>query len=777
MTFLFYLLDITYEVIDGSPEIRLWGVNENGEDTLVIDREYRSSFFVIPHRDVNLDRLKESIHSKAKNVIHEISVARKRYIGHELDVLRVSLISPTHITPTIKKLKKLKGIKNIFEDDIRYSNHYLLERGVTPCRWHEMEGEEIPAPEGVDVHVTYLLTGHPEISDRIEYPDLKVLAFSIVCYSPIGTANPDIDPVIILSAATSDGHSYQFIAQDGKAINDASIIEDFSKLVKDFSPHILVGFGSNTRDINYLIKRAKIHNLTLSIDRTGGEPHTSLYGHMSVTGRAHVDLRDLAEDLQEIKLKRLKNMGEFLGLKEAKKGIWIEDHEIPSYWIDSEKRSRLIEASQRDASLILKISSLMLSYAMELSSLVGIPLDHVCTAAFGFRVEAYLMKQARIYNEIIPKRIERPYIPYTGGMVLPPKPGIHDNIAVLDFRSMYPNLMILYNISPDTYVKYPEPGTEYYKAPEVGHLFRKEPPGFYKRALTELIEARRAVQKEMKKIKPHEKLYTILDARQRAIKIITNACYGYTGWIGARWYMKQVAEATTAWGRKTISHTLKMAEECAMEVIYGDTDSIFIRHEPEKIKRLIKKIEKSLNLEVRPDKIYTKIFFTEAKKRYAGILEDGSIDIVGLEVVRGDWASIGRKIQEGVLEIILKDNPVKKAVEFVKSRIKDLHEGRIPYKDLIIWKTLTKHVNEYGANAPHVEVAKQLEKEGYKLKLGDKVGYVITKGEGKLYKRAKPYTMCTINDIDISYYVHNQILPAAMRILQGFQVDEKDIIP
>jgi len=777
MVFLFYLLDITYEVIDNSPEIRLWGVNEKGEDILVIDRKYKPSFFIIPSKGVTPENLKESILKKAGNIIGEISIERKRYIGQELEVLKVTPLSPNHVASIIKKIKKLNGIQNIFEDDIRYSNQYLLEGGVIPCSWHEMEGEEIPRPEGIDVKKVYLLKKRPVVSERIEYPELRILAFSIVCYSPIGTANPDINPVIILSAATNDGRSFQFVADNGDNINDGPIIKDFSKLVRDFSPHIIMGFGSNTRDINYLVRRAKINNLTLSIDRAGGEPHPSLYGHMSVTGRAHVDLRDLAEDLQEIKLKRLRDMGEFLGLKEAREGIWVEDHEISSYWDDPDKRSLLIGASRRDASLILRIGSLMLSYAMELSSLVGIPLDHVCTAAFGFRVEAYLMKQAKIYNEIIPKRIERPYIPYVGGMVLPPKPGIHRDIAVLDFRSMYPNLMILYNISPDTYVKRPEPGMEYYRAPEVGHLFRKEPPGFYKKALTELIKARQVVQKEMKKIKPQDKLYTILDARQRAIKIITNACYGYTGWIGARWYMKQVAEATTAWGRKTISETLKMVEECSIEVIYGDTDSIFIRYEPEKVKKLIKKIEKSLNLEVRPDKIYKKIYFTEAKKRYAGILEDGSIDIVGLEVVRGDWASISREIQEGVLEIILKEDSIKRAIEFVKTRIKELYEEKIPYKDLIIWKTLTKHIDEYGANAPHVEAAKLLEREGYKLKLGDKIGYVITKGEGKLYKRARPYTMCTIDDIDINYYVNNQILPAALRILQGFGVNEKDLLP
>ena len=141
---------------------------------------------------------------------------------------------------------------------------------------------------------------------------------------------------------------------------------------------------------------------------------------------------------------------------------------------------------------------------MQLSSLVSLPLDHVMTAAVGFRVEWFLIKQTRKIGELIPRRIEQPYRPYAGGLVLKPKPGLHDNIAVLDFKSMYPNIMIRYNLSPDTYVApdEPEPPGGVYEAPEVKHRFRKAPPGFYKEALTYLIEVRSKIRAQMKTLKP-----------------------------------------------------------------------------------------------------------------------------------------------------------------------------------------------------------------------------------------------------------------------------------
>ena len=258
--------------------------------------------------------------------------------------------------------------------------------------------------------------------------------------------------------------------------------------------------------------------------------------------------------------------------------------------------------------------------------------------------------------------------------------------------------------------------------------------------------------------------------------MITNAAYGYAGWVGARWFRKPVAEATAAWGRSVIMKSVDMAKELSLEIIYGDTDSLFIKYEPEKVEKLVKRIREELGLEIRPEKIYKKILFTEAKKRYCGLLPDGSLDNVGLEVVRGDWANVAKTTQERVLEMILKENSVSRAVEFVRSLIADLREHKIPYRDLVIWKTLTRPVEKYKVNAPHVEAARILKRMGWSLTTGDQVGYVIIHGPGRLYEKAKPCILASYKDIDIEYYIKKQIVPAALRILSMFGVEEKDLI-
>jgi DNA polymerase I len=355
---------------------------------------------------------------------------------------------------------------------------------------------------------------------------------------------------------------------------------------------------------------------------------------------------------------------------------------------------------------------------------------------------------------------------------------LHEDVVALDFKSMYPNIMINYNLSPDTYVSptEPEPKEGVYEAPEVKHRFRKEPPGFYKQALSDLIDVRNRIRSKMKTTSPETVEYRVLDGRQKAVKVITNAMYGYTGWTGARWYMKPVAEAAAAWGRHTIVNTIKTAEKEGLDVVYGDTDSIFAKNDPKKIDRFLIEIKEKLGLEISRDKVYVRIFFTEAKKRYAGLLPDGQLDIVGLEVMRGDWAVVAKKVQEKVLEIILKEQSPAKAAAFVQQFIYELRQKRVAYRDLIIWKTLAKPAEEYEVKAAHVEAARILKEKGWELAVGDKVGYVVVTGSGRLYERVKPYVFATYDEVDIEYYVSKQVVPAAARVLSSFNITEEQLL-
>jgi len=776
MKLTFWLLDVNSEAKNSVPEIWLWGVDQSGQRVLVIDRNFRDYFYAVIEETANAKKVAEGIAQQQSGSIVKLEVVERKLFGKPANVVKVYCRNPDDISKCARELRNFEGVKDCLEDDIRYSMRYLIDNNTVPCGWHEIEVTEETNTRKVQVSKVYRAQSFPQLLESTEVPKLKVLGFSTIFYSKEGSPKPDRNPVVMLSVATNMGEERQFLA--GEDRNDRPVLEDFVSYVRHFDPDIVVGYGVNGQDWPYLIERCKKLGLRLQVDRAETGPHTSVYGHVSITGRANVDLSDFVGEFSEVKIQTLENLADYLGIMKIENRQIVEDVDCADYWDSSEKREILRKFSMDNARCVMDIAEAVLDFAMQLSNLVSLPLDHVGSAAAGFRVEWFLIKHTHGLGELVPKRIEQPYRPYAGGVVLKPLPGLHGDIAVLDFKSMYPSLMIAYNISPDTYVppKEAAPKSGVYEAPEVGHHFRKEPAGFYKEVLSHLISVRDEIRSRMKTVAPASVEYRVFDARQKAVKVITNASYGYAGWTGARWYVKPVAEAAAAWGRHTILNSIRMAEEAGLRVVYGDTDSIFLNNDVEKIEGLSNRIKKELGLEIKPDKVYVRIFFTEAKKRYAGLLPDGRLDIVGLEVVRGDWANIAKTVQEKVLEIVLKEQSPVKAAEFVRRFVLELRQKRVPFRDLIIWKTLTKPAEEYEVKASHVEAAKMLKEKGWELAVGDKVGYVIVVGSGRLYERVKPYKYASYDEVDLEYYVSKQVVPAAARVLESFGITEQQLL-
>ncbi len=775
MKITFWLLDINSKSNKDSVELCLWGIDNQGNRVLVVDRNFIAYFYVVIKDGFKSADVAAKISNAYALSIVKTELTERKFFGKPVNALKVYCKKAEEMSKLAREFRKLQEVKDCLEDDIRLPMRYIIDNEIVPCAWHQAD---ISPQENIydsRVDNVYLLEAPPKPIDIVKVPVLRVLGFSMIYYSREGSPKPDRNPALIISTVSSAGEEKQFILSESK--DDKPIIEKFADYLRLFDPDVVVSYGANSVDWSYFKGRTKKLKSKFNVDRAQNEPHTSVYGHVSLTGIANVDLADFVDMFPEVKVKTLWNLSEHLGIKTAS-SVFIDDVEFADYWDDQNKRKELLQFGMDSAKRVMATANLLLDFAMQLSSLVSLPLDHVMTAAVGFRVEWFLIKQAPKTGELVPKRIEQPYRPYVGGLVLKPKSGLHSDIAVLDFNSMYPNIMIRYNLSPDTYVpvEEPDPPSGVYEAPEVKHRFRKAPPGFYNEALTFLINVRSQIRKEIKMLNPKTTEYQILDARQKAVKIITNASYGYAGWVGARWYAKPVAEAASAWGRNIILKATQMAENKGLTVIYGDTDSLFITFDETKTIELQKEIKNKLDLDVEIGKIYKRLFFTEAKKRYAGLQLDGIIDIVGLEVIRGDWAEVARRVQEKVLQIILSEQSPKNAVNYVHKAIMELRQRKVPFQELIIWKTLTKPAEEYAVKAPHVEAARMLKERGWRLTGGDKVGYVVLKGKGRLYSRVKPYVFAKYNDVDVEYYVTNQIVPAATRILRFFRITENELL-
>ena len=752
--------------------MQLWGLDRSGNRVLVIDRSFRPYFYVLPgsKSPTLIEELRRALAPYGLLSVEEVE---RRFYGKSVSTLKVTLVNPREVPNAREAAARVRGVREVLEADIRFYMRYMIDNDVRPSAWHIAKVTELPKPSNLRVDGVYLMQGKPAYIGGAP-PRLKIYALDIECYNKYGEPIPERDPVILISRATREGVEV-FSAEDGEANAIKEFLDDFW----EYDPDVVVGYNSNRFDIPYLLKRAHENGLKLKLARNGGEPAQSVYGHFSVVGRANMDLYDYANELTGVKLKTLDHVAEYLGLVRRSERTLIDASRVYEYWDDESRRPILKQYSADDARSVYLMAESVLPFAIQLSEVVGLPLDQIFAASVGNRVEWFLLRQAFKRGELAPNSLERKEETYKGAIVLSPRPGIHKDIAVLDFSSMYPNIMIKYNISPDTYVPPNEdvPAESVYVAPEVGHRFRKEPPGFFRSVLEELLRTRREIVKRLRELPPESEEYRVLDERQKAVKVITNAVYGYTGWPPARWYMREVAEATTAWGRVLIKETIKKAQELGLTVIYGDTDSIFVSNDPAKITKLIEYVNSNLGFEIKVDKIYSKVFFTEAKKRYCGLTEDGRVDIVGLEAIRGDWAEISKEVQEKVIEIVLAEEDPWKAVKYVQAVISDLYSGKVPLEKLVIWKTLSKELDEYEVDAPHVHAARVLAKMGYRIFKGMKIGYIVTKNGGKISERAQPYlAVRSASEIDVEYYVEHQIVPAALRILEYFGVKKEHLL-
>jgi DNA polymerase I len=770
----FWLVDLNNETYEGKSSIWLWGITHEGKRVLVVDDNYRAYFYLLPRKDQDPEELKKRLEAeKPHPSIENVTIEKKKLLAEQRVVLRVFCKDPEFLEKAARDTLKKTSAEAIYEEKLRLAIKYQYDYGIKPCQWYEVDTTTSSIdPREFSVQETLTAKEHPRPIAKEEPPSLDLFSFSLLSASKTGAPSPIRDPIQIISWRTNKNTDDVILTRGD---SDQGTIQKFGEDVTKVNPDFVLSFEGNSIQWPYLVKRAGKTKAPLRVGRDGGPPHQSLYGHYSLIGRANIDLLNFADDLYDVKIKTIENVAKYLGIQLSDQRP-IDETAYFDYWSKPDQRKILVQHVEQQTDTILKIGQEAIDYVIQISALSGLPPDQVIAAAVGFRVDNYLMMETHNLGQLIPARTEQPIIPYKGAIVLEPKVGLHDNVASLDFSSMYPSLMIKYNISPDTLVSGREKEDDIFEVPEVKHRFRKNPSGFYRIVLTKLIEARKATKGELKRTARSDARYPLLKAREKAIKVMTNAVYGYAGWAGARWYSKEVAESAAALGRETINRAISLAKSLGLTVFYGDTDSLFVNYDEKLVQKFQSEIDRQLGLEINLSEVYKRILFTEAKKKYAGLRTDGQIDVVGLEAVRGDWSNLAREVQSTVLKMVLEDANPSRATAYVQDLTRNLKSKNLPLSSYIIWKTLTKPVERYEVNAPHVEAAKKMAKDGWPVTAGDKVGFILTKRTGKLFQKAEPHYKVTVEDVDYDYYVRNQIVPAAERIVEILGVSEDQLL-
>ena len=750
-----WIFDVAHPLYTGSSgeNICLLGLDSEG-NVVELNSHFDDYFFVLK---------KQGSEKVIGEVVREFpgvmvdEVVRKLF-GKDVVLYRVS--GDAEVLRRIRDvLRRRLGEENLFEDDIRDTIKYMVDNQVSPCTWYRVNAIDVGVYSGIKI---FSLKGLEPLDTDLGYPPLKVLAIDMVVVSKLGEPDPKRDPINYI--VLYDGNDYyEYSGDRGDLELIKALNRDFSRL----NPNVVVSFAGNSFIWPYLLARGKRLGIGIGLGMGGQEIHQSLYGHFSFFGRINIDLKEYVDDNPIFERKTLEELAGYVGIDYPEKSIDVFGY--PLYW--ERNRDYLIDYVKWRVRAIYAVFWELIDQIFGLSSVTGIPPDYVLTASSGRQAEHYIIKMSRKRGELVPKVLGRRARSYPGGLVLTPKKGLHENIAVIDFKSMYPSIIMKYNVSPDTIVKEAGEGVEFFS--ELGVGVRRDVRGILPDIVENLVRERDEVRRLMRSISRESPMYRILDSKQRILKILANTMYGYMGWLGARWYSFEGASLITFLGRRIIKESIEKARELGLNIVYGDTDSVFIGYDEDKVREFLDWINSSLGMEAKIDKLYRRVLFTEAKKRYAGLTVDDKIDIVGLEYVRRDWCELARALQYRVLKLLLEGASRNRLLDEFRDVVNRVRSGDFSIDEVVIWEQITRDLSEYKANAPHIAVARLLSSRGWRIRKGMFIGYVIVKGEGPLYKRAVHYLDATPEMVDKEYYIKNQLLPVVARVLEPIGVSDK----
>jgi len=794
-----FILDVDYVLTkDERPVIRMFCKDEQGQDFIVYYKDFLPYFYVYAKEEdlpILIQKLSSQKIPEAK--IEKLEIVKKEFLGKEMKFLKVVINNPRKV-PKVRKFIKdnFEEVLETFEYDIPFYRRFLIDNNIAPSSWIKVIGIE---------KENKIFAEKIERLEIQKLPKLKIYSFDIEVFE-----EKNSQKISLISILGNDGFRKTLSLDFGLTSNEnlevfkteKELIKRFIDIIIERNPDILAGYNTDGFDFPLLKEKAEKYGLEIKIGKDKSKIKTVKRGWIKsfkIPGRGYLDIYVFVDHILSPNIKTevltLDAVAkEFLGY--GKKEITFE--EMQRMFREKVDIEKVIEYNIRDCELVLKLTELFLPQLISLSQITFLTLFDVCRNTYSQLVEAYLLKNSYHDNQVAPNRpkheelqIRRLRAPYKGAIVFEPKTGIHENIIVFDFRSLYPSIIVAHNISVDTFNCGHEKCINENKIPELNYHFCVLKKGFIPKHLEFLIDERSRIKKLLKNLDKNSEEYKLLDSLQYSLKILSNATYGYLGYIGARWYKKECAESVTALERYYITKVAEIAKSFNFEIIYGDTDSLMVtanlskdellKQAEEFLKLVNSSLRSKMELEFRG--YYKRGIFVKkrekeagAKKRYALLDENDNLEIRGFETVRRDWCRLAKEVQRKVLEIILKEKDTNKAIEYVRNVIQKLRNYEFSLEDVTIYEQLTKRIEEYKQISPHVIAAKKAIQRGIPLSEGSIVPFIITKHGSSISEKAEYAIFVKKEDVDVEYYISNQIIPAALRVLSALNISETDII-
>lgn len=706
--------------------------------------------------------------------------------------------------------KSIRNIIQTWESDIKYYENYLYDRKLIVGKYYEIKNgkvlqHDLEISDEVKIALKSLLWDKVDSENMIDVeefkkcisewadllnqpiPKIKRLSVDIEVEAVIGRIpDPKLaeKKITAIGLKGTDGFDQIFVlrtenVEEGKNELDNNIkiifydhdkekemIRDAFKIIKEFP--FLVTYNGDEFDLPYLYSRAQGLEIPISenplymvkdLTRLKEGIHLDLYRILS---NRSFQIYAFSQSYTDFSLNSVSKA--LLGKSKIDYGLKLD--ELSLY--------QTANYCYNDALLTYELTSfnndLLMNLLVIIARIGRMPIDDIARMGVSQWIRSLLYYEHRQRNCLIPKREElqkrsegvmsdaiSKNKKYRGGLVIEPKEGVHFNVVVMDFASLYPSIIKIRNLSYET-VRCPHEECKKNIVPQTNHWTCSKKNGLTSMIIGSLRDLRvnyyKSLSKKESLTDEQRQQYTVVS---QALKVILNASYGVMGAEIFPLYFLPAAEATTAIGRHTILETIKKCESTGIEVLYGDTDSLFIKDPTdEQIQIVIEQAKKDHGVDLEVDKIYRYCVLSNRKKNYLGVTKSGKVDVKGLTGKKSHTPAFIKKLFYELLDVLSKvetieefHNAKKQISEKIAEYAKKVEAKDIPLEDLTFNVMLSKAPSEYIKTIPqHIRAARQLDRFN-EIKKGDKISFIKTLNKPGV----KPVELAKKEEIDTKKYM------------------------
>ena len=726
-----------------------------------------------------------------------------------INVTKIIVADPLAIGGT-QTDKSIRNIIETWESDIKYYENYLYDYSLIVGKYYtitngKLEEYSYKIPDEVQLALKGLLydkVTNMGIVDSKEFqnhisdwanllnqpiPKIRRVSFDIEVESETGRI-PDAKiadkKITAVGFSGSDGLKQVFVLQKkdkqpGKSELESDIkvsfydedkekemIRDTFKILTDYP--FVITYNGDDFDMPYIYNRAE----RLGID-SKEIPLIMMRDSATLKHGVHLDLYRTFSN-RSFQIYAFSHKYNDFSLNSVAEGLLNESKIDYDGELDDLSLYELANYCYNDAKITQNLTSfnndLLMDLLVVITRIARMPIDDISRMGVSQWIRSLFYFEHRKHNFLIPQRQEldqkSPSVSteaiikdkkYRGGLVVEPTAGIHFDVSVMDFASLYPSIIKVRNLSYET-VRCIHDECKKNTIPGTNHWVCIRKNGLTAVLIGSLRDLRVNYYKNLAKNpsldENQKQLYTVVS---QALKVILNASYGVMGAEIFPLYCLPVAEATTAVGRYTILETIEKCKSVGIEVLYGDTDSLFLKGPTkDQIQIVVSWAKERFGVDLDLDKEYRYVVLSTRKKNYLGVQKDGKVDVKGLTGKKSHTPPFIKTLFYEILEILSK---VKTTQEFTESKekisdmiaqyAKKLKAKQIPLSELAFNVMISKAPSEYVKTVPqHIRAAKLLE-HIREIKKGDIISYVkIINKPG-----VKPVELARPDEIDSAKYM------------------------